>query len=916
MKPTLPTGLRKWQIRLLALLFLPLLSSIASAQCDNITLSTQQQVDAFAQSGCTTISGNLTISGPDITNLDGLSSLTSVGGSVYIEDNASLTSLAGLSGLSHTDINRDLQISRNAELTSLDGLNSLTSVGGNLRIDENASLTSLAALSKLIQAKGNLQISRNAQLARLDGLSSLPRVDYNLIIEDNASLTNLAALSGLTLIGIDLRISRNAELTSLDGLSNLTRVLNDIEIRDNDKLSSLDGLEKLTSAGGLDIFSNKKLSSITGVSSLTSLRSLSIYDSPVSSLAGLEKLTSLSSYLNLDDTNLSDLTGLSSLTSIGSVNIVRNSGLRSLNGLNKLTSIGRGLTIMSNGLTSISALSSLTSIRGDLEITSNDDLSQCSIEALCRYLTNPSGSIDISSNDTGCNSREEVEDRCSTLTVSPLSSGSIVCTGATVTVTVSTTGPARNYAWYRDNTLLASQTSATLTLPNTQTADAGTYRVVVSNSVTSLTSTAFNLTVNPTPILSISPSTTAICSGQSATFTAQGADSFQWQGPGGFASTASSITVSIAGSYSVSGTNSFGCSASATASLSVNPTPSVSLSASGPLTCNQTSVSLVATGAEPGATYRFSGGGLSGQPSSSSAVSVTASGTYSVTVTTTGGCSATATTEVTGSTAPPSVTLTNSGPLSFTNTSVTLTATEGAGYSYSFSQGAVQQGSSNKAQVTTAGVYSVTVTRQDNGCSTTASTAVLGGNNPTVCRGASATINVVVEGDPIRYEWYKNSLTSPKLMETPQLFRGTATSSLTLINAQSNTQGNFFLKVTDRSGSVRVYGPYRLTVDGSCRAREVAQLEIPLQVELAPNPIQQDRLRAIVRGAEGRSLQVELVDLSGKPIRQQHWSQADAQHLLDWDMQGQASGLYLLQIVSEGSAGLPAQRQSVKVVKP
>ncbi|GAB3508405.1 hypothetical protein GCM10027341_44170 [Spirosoma knui] len=193
---------------------------------------------------------------------------------------------------------------------------------------------------------------------------------------------------------------------------------------------------------------------------------------------------------------------------------------------------------------------------------------------------------------------------------------------------------------------------------------------------------------------------------------------------------------------------------------------------------------------------------------------------------------------------------------------------------------------------------------------------MLGGNNPTVFRGRTAVINVTVDGDPIRYGWYKNTLTSPKLIETPQLFQGTSTSSLTLINAQTNTQGNFYLKVTDRSGTVRVYGPYRLTVDASCQVREIAQLEVPLHAEIAPNPTQQDRLRATIHGAEGRSLQVELVDLSDKPIRQQHWSQANSQQLIDWNLQAQSSGLYLLQVISEAGASIPVQRQSVKVIKP
>ncbi|WP_460975277.1 hypothetical protein [Spirosoma knui] len=358
-----------------------------------------------------------------------------------------------------------------------------------------------------------------------------------------------------------------------------------------------------------------------------------------------------------------------------------------------------------------------------------------------------------------------------------------------------------------------------------------------------------------------------------------------------------------------------GCTGSTSQLVEIKAIPTVNLYNNGPLTCAKPSVTLTPS-PTTGLTFVFSGGDT--PPNESNIARVSTGGIYSVTATNDNGCSASASTTVTSNTTAPDPSPTNTGPLSFTNTNATLTVTASPGnvYSYSFSQGATQQGSSNMAQVTTAGVYSVTVTRQDNGCTAVASTTVAGGSSPNVCRGGTAVINVIVEGDPVKYEWYKNSLTSPKLMETPQLFRGTATSSLTLINAQTNTQGNFFLKVTDRSGSVRVYGPYRLTVDGNCRAREVAPLEIPLRIELAPNPIQQERLRAVVRGSEGRPLQVELVDLSGKPVRQQHWPQADSEHRIDWDMSSQASGLYLLQVVSEAGNGVPAQRQSIKVVKP
>ncbi|GAB3558786.1 hypothetical protein GCM10027577_50380 [Spirosoma fluminis] len=350
-----------------------------------------------------------------------------------------------------------------------------------------------------------------------------------------------------------------------------------------------------------------------------------------------------------------------------------------------------------------------------------------------------------------------------------------------------------------------------------------------------------------------------------------------------------------------------GCSAYSEQSVEIKALPTPAITSLASSFCKDAqAVTLAGTPAEGGV---FTIDGTSATMFSPASLSV---GTHTVRYTvTTNGCSA-FTEQIVAINALPASGLSNTGPLSSTNATVTLIATGGT--SYSFSGGASQQGSGATATVTTPGGYSVTAT--SNGCSSTASTTVTGGSNLTLCRGGTGVISVTVEGAPVKFEWYKNSLSTPKIMETPQLFRGTATSSLTIINAQTNTQGDFYLKVTERSGSVQVYGPYRLIVDATCRARAIAGLEIPLQVELAPNPIQQDRLRAIIRGAAGRSLQVELVNLQGHSVRQQVWPQAEAEQVVDWDLQANSSGVYLLQVVSEAAASNPAQRQSVKVIKP
>jgi len=106
-----------------------------------IRLVSQAQVDAF---NCTEVTGTLNIRpypnpSNDITNLDGLLGLTSVGGELLIDFNTALTNVDGLSGL--TSVGGHLRIGLNNVLTNVDGLSGVTSVGTHLIIDGNPQLS-------------------------------------------------------------------------------------------------------------------------------------------------------------------------------------------------------------------------------------------------------------------------------------------------------------------------------------------------------------------------------------------------------------------------------------------------------------------------------------------------------------------------------------------------------------------------------------------------------------------------------------------------------------------------------------------------------------------------------------------------------------------------------------------------------
>ena len=161
-----------------ALFLFSLLQVIALAQpCpDSLYLTRQAQVDSFQilYPNCTEIEGNVKIGeiwGTDITDLSGLSALSSIGGDLFIFINQALTSLSGLENL--TSIGGNLEIISNHALTDITGLDGLTSVVGDLAISYNVVLTSLAGLDGLTSIEGRLLILANDALTNLTGLDNI-----------------------------------------------------------------------------------------------------------------------------------------------------------------------------------------------------------------------------------------------------------------------------------------------------------------------------------------------------------------------------------------------------------------------------------------------------------------------------------------------------------------------------------------------------------------------------------------------------------------------------------------------------------------------------------------------------------------------------------------------------------------------
>lgn len=259
-----------------------------TAVCDgDVKLTSQAEVDSFQ---CTEVTGTLTISGDDITNLSPLQNLTKVG-RLFITECNSLVTLDGLSGItritSRTGIPYTLGIAGNEALKNVDGLSGIVNDSlHSLSISNNPSLESINALSSVETVFGLFSIANNASLKSMNGFRNITSMQESgfspyLLIDNNPSLTNLDGFSSLQTIvghGANLDISNNPGLTNIDGLSSLTTIAGGgrpagLFINNNDALTNIDGLRSLSLldyavAGAITISGNEQLQNVDGLENI------------------------------------------------------------------------------------------------------------------------------------------------------------------------------------------------------------------------------------------------------------------------------------------------------------------------------------------------------------------------------------------------------------------------------------------------------------------------------------------------------------------------------------------------------------------------------------------------------------------------------------------------------------------------
>ena len=359
-------------------------------------------------------------------------------------------------------------------------------------------------------------------------------------------------------------------------------------------------------------------------------------------------------------------------------------------------------------------------------------------------------------NDTGCETTATVA-----LTVNALPSATAmttaVCDGGDAMLSSAVAGESNESYMWSDGATTAMTTVSGVTTAN----NGDVYTVTVTNDTDCSTTATVALTVNALP--SATAMTTATCDGGDAILNAMVAgnsnESYMWSdGATTSMTTISGVTTANNGDvYTVTVTNYTDCSTTATIALTVNALPSATAMTT--VVCDGDDAELTSMVAgESNESYMWSDGATTSSTTISGVTFANDGDVYTVTVTNDTGCTTTATTELTvnPSPAPTIVPVGTSAAFCSGDDLDIQVIIPNIGETYEWSNGDsgnILDGG-NVTTVDEGGVYTVTVTFDDTGCSATATIDVTENPLPSatamttaVCDGDDAMLSTMVAGN-------------------------------------------------------------------------------------------------------------------------------------------------------------------------
>ncbi|MFW0739491.1 PKD domain-containing protein [Flavobacterium sp. T12S277] len=418
--------------------------------------------------------------------------------------------------------------------------------------------------------------------------------------------------------------------------------------------------------------------------------------------------------------------------------------------------------------------------------------------------------------------------RPSDLTLSALTSDTTICQGGTTTLTITPTGSVAPYTYQWQTsangvtgwTNVSGQTAATFTTNSALANGEYYYRVNVSSTCTQVTSNVAKLTIIPDPLVTLQPTGSTICSGETHTMTvaatttntAAGTIAYQWQSSvngtsgwtnvsgGSGANTTTYITAALSSSLyfraqitqSGSGCETFSNSALVNvARITTQPVTPAAVCVGGIVSIN---IAATLDGGTGTLTYQWQSNSGAGFVNETNPTATTASFTSDILNTTTQfrclitssttNCVLTSNT-VTATVVPdPAISVQPTGGIVCTGGSFTLSVTGTGGtpalnyqwYSSSDNLSFTLLSGATSSTYTTPALtqdtyYRVDVSATGSGCGLVSSNSVLVDVIPdpvvnvqpvgnTICSGATHTMTVVASGDPLGgalvYQWQRS----------------------------------------------------------------------------------------------------------------------------------------------------------------
>lgn len=235
------------QLGRLRLTDLPALNSLAGLS-NNLSTTGSIVIDSV---GLTSLTGleniatitefdGLSVGHSNISNLNGITNLASVGGYIRLESNPNLTSI----GLTNLQSVFGFLFATLPNLTHVNGLTdhlTNTSIGTFWFI--NTGISDLSGMSHMTSAS-NFYLWINPNLTSLNGLQGLSgNIGGGISLWNNSSLTDISALGGVTSIDDGtLEFNQHPLLSDLTGIGNITHIGGGLWVTNNDAINTLNYL--------------------------------------------------------------------------------------------------------------------------------------------------------------------------------------------------------------------------------------------------------------------------------------------------------------------------------------------------------------------------------------------------------------------------------------------------------------------------------------------------------------------------------------------------------------------------------------------------------------------------------------------------------------------------------------------------